>query len=262
MLGQSQDNAHGVSHKTSNERPSASNDCSVEQWYLRIDYTMYGPVSRSGLEQFLRPPRLCSMLQVMCSTDHGQWHSISKNETIDKVYLKFGIKDATSALPPLVTRPSWGRSRFEMFAEAISETSQSIFSVIFRFRTQSAALLLIISANVVVSYLTSDGSARDRQILKQFESIWDSARRFDKADASQDEWREFADHEIGAITSILTELQRTASVRRPARQALLFAGRDGLMKLLQEPTPAAIDSEVGTQIEVRLHQAHKSLPKD
>jgi hypothetical protein len=48
-----------------------SRDEMCDQWYLKIDDEKDGSPSRSEVVFFLRPPRLRSMLDVMCSPQEG-----------------------------------------------------------------------------------------------------------------------------------------------------------------------------------------------
>jgi hypothetical protein len=87
-----------MTHEVPNQK--SPEDRAAERWYLQIDGHRYGPVARAELEKFLRPPRLCSRLDVKCGDD-GMWFSIDRDETIDKVLVKTGVevKPETEAEP-------------------------------------------------------------------------------------------------------------------------------------------------------------------
>ena len=72
------------------ESPRAKN--AIEQWYFRIDGHEYGPSSRDQLEHFLKPPRLCTSMEVMCTKRDGFWFLILRDETLETVLNKVGIR--------------------------------------------------------------------------------------------------------------------------------------------------------------------------
>jgi hypothetical protein len=119
------------------------------------------------------------------------------------------------------------------------------------------AALIVIDAVYVA--LSSRGVVREREILRRYESIWKVAREFDPDENSSDEWQEFAKTAISNLHPLLKELQRTASAKRPARQILLFAGREHLLKILDSPTPASIDSDQAELFERKLKTAQHQL---
>jgi hypothetical protein len=239
--------------------PSEANQ--TEFWYLRIDDKEFGPVPRSELEHFLRPPRICSSLQVMCSTQSGEWYTITRNETIDKVLTRFGIESHAGVTPIQNPQDLTPSPKIHAKSASVINSMALVPKWVAGHLTEAMALVAIVVVNAVILFVSANGFGRERQILAKFESIWDSVRDFSSDETLSEEWRSFADSAIQELEPLVAELQRSANVRRPARQALLFAGRDGLLKILREQSPMAMNSEIGTQIEVRLQQAHRSLPQ-
>ena len=227
-----------------------------EKWYLKIDDTEFGPVTRSQLEYFLQPPRLCSVLQVMCSTQDGSWHLIARHETIDKVLSRFGFDHIPSSLPEPLSDDSSARNA--RFIERICDVYRAMKSGLLKYNVEWSLVVVMVGINVSYLYITSDGLARERQILRRFESTWELALQFDPDDESKDEWREFADNAIVELETLIEELRKSRR-SSPEQQLLILIGREQLLVALQEPTPAITGSKLADDLNSQLRQIHEIL---
>ena len=243
--------------------PSIASDGSTERWYLRIDGKEFGPITRSQMEFFLRPPRLCSLLQVMCTVQEGVWHSIARHETIDKVLSKFGIEDLpvkTSTVPITQTSQASAYSP-SAISSRIRDRFEDAVAWFVKYRIESLVVVAFIAINAAILIASADTTGRDREILNRYESIWKSTRELSTKKASDDEWKTFADASIVEIEPILKELQRTANVRQPVRQSLLFGGRENLLRILNDGKPPELRSSDALIFERRLKRIREMLPK-
>jgi hypothetical protein len=228
----------------------------AEQWYFRIDGREFGPSSRDQLEHFLTPPRLCTSLEVMCTEREGYWFLIAKEETIEKVLEKVGIRlEPVTEMKPLsatqATAPdpvSWLGGISETVANAVARHSVLIL-----------ILLAFVSMNGTLFYLTRDTTTREREILSRFKSLLDTALDFKTKQRSAEEWRTFADEAERELRPLINELTRTASVKEPVRQKLLFAGRDHLKKLFQTTDPPLSYSPEAKMVDKYLQLARDQL---
>ena len=226
-----------------------------EQWYFRIDGREYGPSSRDQLEKFLKPPRLCKSMEVMCTQREGTWFLVAKDETLETALCKFGILPAVnSATDSSLYKGSqvWDSicTRCETLAKKIVE-----HSLILNF------IIVIAAVNLVFLYATDESHVRERVILSIYETIWKEARSFHPKLTHIDEWREFADDASKKIQPLLRELGRSANVRKPLRQQLLFAGRDHLAKLLEGNDVPAQGLPTTELIDKYLHLLREQLPR-
>ncbi len=228
----------------------------AERWYFRIDGKEFGPSSRSQLERFLEPPRLCQSLEVMCSEREGRWFLIAKHETIEMVLRKVGVQveqNSAAAIRPASRLPQFleeMRERYRRFVEGLGKI-QALLWVLFAF----------LVVNGVVFYFLSEGMGRERKILARYESLLEATRQFDPKTAKEEDWRRFADGANAEIEPMVRQLQRTASRHRPIQQNLLFAGRDYFTKLFQAAAPPAADSNNVKVIEKYLSLVREQLPE-
>ncbi len=228
----------------------------TEQWYFRIDGREFGPSSRDQLEHFLTPPRLCTSLEVMCTEREGYWFLIAKDETIEMVLKKVGISlEPVAAMKPLsVTRVIASES-----AGWFSGLSTTVTNAVARHPVLIFGLLAFASINGTLLYLVRDTMTREREILSRFESLLNTAVDFEPKKQSADEWRKFADQAEKELEPLVKELARTASVKQPVRQKLLFAGRDHLTKLFQAAEPPLKHSPATRVIDRYLQLARDQL---
>lgn len=227
-----------------------------ELWYLKIDDKEFGPVSRAQLEYFLRPPRLCSMLQVMCTLDLGMWYLIGRDENLDDVLSRFGIEAPVQSKPePVVMQ---GPGLIEQFLDGVSRLARGVVSTVGRFRVEASLVLALVALNVAFLYFTSDGLGRERQILQTFETLWSDVTQFNPESESKEAWREFADDAISELEPLIDELSSSTKTS-PQRQRLLFIGREQLLAILKEETPAITDSRQADALKVQLKKAHETL---
>ena len=235
---------------TGQSGPSSS---ATEQWYFRIDGTLYGPSTRADLERFLRPPRLCSVLEVMCTTRDGVWFTIAKHETIDKVLEKAGVPlepvvDTVEAVRPKVAAPKVvERAPREpsRIGESLSSLLQSgawLTAFLAAHKLALAAVLVIVAGNVVALVASQQPSKSDSEILAIYQNLWKQVRTYQDEPPAAEVWQSFAAAGRAELEPIVQGLQKTASVRQPLQQNLLFCGRDHLLVLLKSEKPPAENS--------------------
>jgi hypothetical protein len=231
-------------------------ETSPESWYLRIDDKEFGPVSRSQLEYFLRPPRLCSFLQVMCTAQEGVWHAIAQNETLEKVLLRFGIVEVPT--PTAVQKPNQFNliskfldATYDAACEACNWVSRNWFIL--------AIAILVIGINLAFFIATRD---RDREILDRFESLTKSVQKLAAEDTPSGEWKSFAARALAEVQAIESELKRTSISTRPVRRQLLGLGRDCLLRILKGDAPITTDSDEMKYLERQLKILRSQIPSD
>jgi hypothetical protein len=221
----------------------------AERWFLRIDGHHYGPVGRTELEKFLLPPRLCSVLEVKCGDD-GVWFSIGRNETIDKVLVRAGV--APEPGPQAV----WQRPQPSFLSNLIGGVAAWLLE---RWIPVSAVVILAL-VNAVSLFVLRDPYVRDREILARYEGMWRELRSVDAEKTAGDDWRKLADPMLKELEPMLKELDETASIHEPARQNLLFAGRDHLRTILREKAPPQAKNPHIYLFERRMQTARAQFP--
>lgn len=222
-----------------------------EQWYFRIDGKNFGPSSRAQLEHFLRPPRLCKTLEVMCTERQGFWHTIGVDETIEMVLERFGIPlpDVPSAAPVVtpkskavakpastVTLPGWISTPIDRVAELFGGLLDLIGPPIKRFGPYVIIALALFIAGSTAFVMMGGMQISEKQIVSQYDAIWKEATAMSGGKAS-DQWRQFADKSLAELEPTLRDLSHSSSVQNFSRQQLLFAGRDHLKKMLKADEP-------------------------
>lgn len=233
--------------------PPAPATDAEERWYLRIDGHNYGPATRTDLERFLQPPRLCSVMEVKCGD--GVWFTIARHETIDKVLAKVGI-----VVEP-VQEPSHPSSTSRSQGGALRDFCGGLGAWLVHHRRKAARVLVYGGLGVAAFLAFRDPYVGDREFLSRYETLWREARRFG-TETTDSDWRTFADRRIAELEPILRELERSASVHQPIRQNLLFAGRDHLRSILKESHPPAATSSHVQLFERRLELARDQLSAD
>lgn len=238
-------------HVASPVRQEAASLAAGEQWYFRIDGKNFGPSSRSQLEHFLQPPRLCKTLEVMCTDRNGYWLTIGVDETIEMVLQRFGIPlqagtnttTVSRAKTVIIPKPSRGfslQSVISLPIEKLKDTASNIADRLgptakkFGAVTVIAVALLICGSTAFV--LMGGLRKSDSQILAQYNTIWKEATTM-HGSSSAEQWREFADKSLTELEPTIRELSQSANVHNPKRQDLLFAGRDHLRKMLKAERP-------------------------
>ena len=242
------------------ESPPAS-QIAEEQWYLRIDEKVIGPVARAQLEQFLRPPRLCRRMDVMCSFDPECWHRIQLTQTLDDVLALAGIP-VLSEEEPFDVEPTV--SLTEQFAERWSHFVGRMGQYVTRVREYKgviAMVLLLVAVNGIAWIWFQDPQVREREILTQYESIWQTIKEFHEGSLSEDDWSEFAQDSLSQLEPTIAELKRTSNVHHPARQNLLYAGQDHLVSILTSNKPPKKGDQSATIFERYLRISQKELGK-
>lgn len=227
----------------------ASRSDSAERWFLRIDGHHYGPVGRTELERFLLPPRLCSVLEVKCGDD-GVWFSIARNETIDKVLVRAGVA------PEPAAQTLWQRPE----PSALSNLISGLAAWLLERWVPVSAVVILATVNAVAMFVLRDPYVRDREILARYEGMWRELLAVDPQQTKGDDWRKLADPMLTELEPILKELDETASVYEPARQNLLFAGRDHLRSILREKAPPEAKNPHILLFERRLKTARAQFP--
>jgi hypothetical protein len=231
------------------ETSQASRGDSAERWFLRIDGHHYGPVGRTELERFLLPPRLCSVLEVKCGDD-GVWFSIARNETIDKVLVRAGVA------PEPAAQTLWQRPE----PSALSNLISGLAAWLLERWVPVSAVVILATVNAVAMFVLRDPYVRDREILARYEGMWRELQAVDPQQTKGDDWRKLADPMLTELEPILKELDETASVYEPARQNLLFAGRDHLRSILREKAPPEAKNPHIQLFERRLKTARAQFP--
>jgi hypothetical protein len=233
----------------------ASESHSAERWFLRIDGHHYGPVGRAELERFLLPPRLCSVMEVKCG-DEGVWFSIARNETIDKVLVRAGIA------PEPGPQTLWQRpesSALSRLLGGIGAVFSGLAAWLLERWAATAVVFTLLAINAVGLFVLRDPYTRDREILARFETVWRDVGAFDAKKTSSDDWRSFAGPILAELEPIIRELEGSASVHEPARQNLLFAGRDNLKRILRKEKPPAPRDPQVVMFEKRLRFARQQF---
>lgn len=226
-----------------------SDDRTSERWYLRIDGQRYGPVGRAELEKFLAPPRLCSVLEVKCGDD-GDWVYITREETIDKVLVRFGVDP-----DPVVGAPEYVRSaRTPKRLEGVRDFIEGLSAWLIHHWVAAASVVAIVAINAAVLFLLNDPHGREREILARYEALWQEVRRF-SSDSPKEDWRKFAEPALIELEPMIRELEKSASVHHPSRQNLLFAGRDHLRTLLKAEVPPTPQTPQAILFERRMQGA-------
>jgi hypothetical protein len=252
------DTARTVSPKYHAKVMSGPSD--TEQWYLRIDNKKFGPVSRSEMEFFLRPPRLCRIIQVMCTVREGYWYSIAQHETVDNVLLQFGLNDLRKEAASVQSFPPSTPSSLANRGSDFRRSCKFAYAGILNYRVPLVVALTAVVLNAGFLVVFSSSLGRDREILNRYEAIWKVACELNSIKASNDDWKDFTDKSNVQLESLLDELLRTASVHDPVRQNLLYGGRDHLAKILRQESPKAVDSYDGRLFEKRLNIARQQVP--
>lgn len=260
--GKKQTVAEAVATGAMLQADSINGATSAEKWYLRIDEQEYGPMTRAQMEYFLRPPRLCSHLRIMCSEQMGTWYMIDHSETIEKVLCRFGIQPEFEPTGNRDESRPFTSSWFVWSVDVVRDQFEQAQQLVIKYRRELGLLLGIVLFNVAFFCLSRDAKDRDRQILGQFEQIWGSVQEFDPNDPDSDEWRSFADRTLTELSPLIDELKKTANSKRPVRQSLLVGGKEHLVKVLAGATPEGIDSRDATLFELQLRKARKHLLKD
>ena len=207
-----------------------------EEWYFRIDGRKFGPSTRAQLETFLRPPRLCKSLEVMCTGGNGTWLLIQSHETIDTVLHRVGLgnqastKTRSSKFEHKPSAASIRTHRISNGLEALTETAS-------KYRVWIIAFLLLLLTNSITLYATSDRYAAERTVFLRAVEIWKSARSFDSKVIDNPEWLAFSERARTEVEGFTTELAAKANRSRPVTQELLFLVRDHLKPALSKQTP-------------------------
>lgn len=201
-----------------------------EHWFLRIDEKVVGPVTRAQLESFLRPPRLCRRMDVMCSLQPERWHCIKSTQVLDDVLALAGVekpvaKQATNLAP-----------RFSLF-EFLGSYWDGISAGIIEYRAIIGIAFLFVAVNSIAWVLAQDPDLKEREILAMYESISAKMREFREDHSDIEDWKRFASESVRVVEPMIAELKRTSNVHHPIRQNLLYAGQDSLISLLKSGQP-------------------------
>lgn len=111
--------------------------------------------------------------------------------------------------------------------------TNSVLALLDRPSGWALLLGLWLSANAVIFFWPQDQT--DKKYYETFAGIWSSAREF-QASNSKEEWDEFTAKSLAQLAPIIDELEEDANPRYPAKQHLLWAGRDCLRPLLERGT--------------------------
>lgn len=235
----------------------ASANSTEEWWYLRIDGQVFGPAMRAQLEHFLRPPRLCKRMEVICTSQSSDWHVIGPDETLADVLQLVGISTHEEA------EAQWSDQEDSRETSAAEKNGQAWVTIASWIKTH-AGMIAIVVIMIIVNfgfYIASrDPHTREREILTQYESIWEEMHFYDPD--TGDEWWSFVDNSLSELEPVLKELEQTADVAHPLRQNLLFAGRDHLVPLLKSGEPPAPDNPSAKVFERYLQILKKQLSSD
>jgi hypothetical protein len=236
-----------------------------ERWFLRIDGHNYGPAPRAELENFLRPPRLCSVMEVKCGD--GVWFTIARHDTLDKVLAKVGIEIEPVKQPEQVAAaPSAsaasarsGRSTLSKLIAWTVDFCEGLTAWLIHHWVVTTIVFVIVIVNSLALFALRDPHVGDREILARYEALWRDARKLGDQETSEEDWRNFAGPAIAELEPIVKQLALSASVHQPIRQNLLFAGRDHLLKILKGERPPTVAGPQVRLLEQRLKLAHEQL---
>ena len=222
-----------------------------EQWHLRIDGQVFGPATRAQLEQFLRPPRLCKHMQVVCTIQPGEWHTIAPEETLEDVLRLVGIR-TDETIEDAEASPAGDE-----------EPTPSIWEIIAPWFKLSVKIIggagVLVALNVALLWILRDPHAREREILAKYETIWDELRIYQPGDVAEEDWRAFADNAVNEIEPITKGLAQSADRHQPIQQSLLYAGRDHLIPLLKSAEPPSATNPAVTIFERYLRNLNRQL---
>lgn len=203
-----------------------------DRWFLRIDEKIVGPITRAQLETFLRPPRLCQRMDVMCSLQPERWHCIKSTQILDDVLALAGLEKAV-ARQTLKLVP-----RFSLF-ENLGSCWDGIAAGVLEYRGLIGIAFLLVAANLVAWVLSQNPDSREREILATYESISEKMREYREGRWANEDWKRFALESLQVVEPMIAELKRTSNVHHPVRQNLLYAGQDSLTSLLKSGEPPA-----------------------
>lgn len=224
-------------------------------WYIWTETRQLGPIFFSRLRQMARQGKLSVDAKVKKGKT-GEWvragdlvgvlfpHPEEIGSTAEQETAAEPDSQAEVAESGLVARAiSTIRDRIESLYEEIQLTVSDRLT---SFRTIASWLVLLVacgSLSVVLAKHISFPWPFTGGPLATYMSIWDELKEKRKTHASPAEWDAFQAKAERRIKPLVARLERSASTTNRLDQQLLWAGRDGLLKMLSDARTEESPSE-------------------
>ncbi len=180
-----------------------------DHWFYQHGDAEKGPVSMSELESLAADGALTADSPVKHIDDH-HWRS-----AVDLPELAIATEVVAFDDPDPSERPQHGKPRvLRMICFGLAA--------------------LVIGAVGMWSLRGTLSASQDRNDLVLLSEIYAEFQQLRDSGTSEDEWDDFTKRTQQQIRPMLKRLEETATAKQPAKQALLWASRDYLRKMLEE----------------------------
>jgi|GEM_PF-2244995 hypothetical protein len=232
-------------------------------WYVLTDSRQFGPIFFSRLRQMAHQGKLSRDDKARKGTE-GEWVLIGDlNDVLFPTAAELESMSAREAVAEQkpesqVQEPGFLaifansiRDRIEVFYESVVHGIADRLSLIRTIISWIALIAVFVSLATVMTNQTPSEWFFTVDPIKIYTSIWDELIAKRQANVSSAEWDKFAAEARRDITRIVARLERTASSEDRSSQQLLWAGRDYLMKMLDDARDDVSQSEERFELELQ-----------
>jgi hypothetical protein len=221
-------------------------------WYYNINGHEHGPVMGSRLRQMARRGKLVSS-DLIRQGKFGQWVEAGSVDEVGARPLAV-VAAETSPETPVKSVANVQPNRFaewldeckDRISDGFSDLRQAVIDRLDLLRTV-ANYLALMAIVAFFAFRTIDCGAFQRTSiadpLTTFQSVWNKLQKLRQSKADPNLWSEFASASRAELKPIISRLERVAGATDRDAQLLLWAGRDCLMKMLDDARTEPSSSE-------------------
>lgn len=224
-------------------------------WYVLTESRQLGPIFFSRLQQMAHQGKLTHDDKVRRGTV-GEWVRVGDMTNVlfpnvsDSVPATSKVASASRPVDPRTVEPNILERMFEWTVDRITGVTDGVKLLaedyVHGLRTivgwtalvtVVCSLAMVLSQHIPLDWLTTTDP------LLTYSQVWDELKQKRSANAASSEWDSFASNAKEKLTPIIARLERTASTDNRLAQQLLWAGRDNLLKMLDDARSEKSDTE-------------------
>lgn len=239
----------------------------TERWFCKIDGVEHGPLEFADLKAMATHRRLSPGDQVRLNDD-GQWALAT---TVTGLFAGVGPAPSAASAPPTSPTPpmgggscapSTGPSRPKMTNMPKSKRVKAARGPMFGDMGENKPIIIamgviggLIALLVGINLMTSGAASKEKYTI--LTDLYTQHKQLREKKASKAEWDALAAQVSGLQTTMVPELLKVAGSKNRKDQALLFAARDFLPKVIIDSRTKPSGNE--TQFKLLLDEAAKLL---
>ncbi|WP_010583184.1 DUF4339 domain-containing protein [Schlesneria paludicola] len=242
-------------HEIGPQKDVQADTSETTYWYILTESRQLGPIFFSRLQQMAHQGKVTHDDKVRRGTT-GEWIRVGDMRSVlfpDASDPETPTAKAVPVRPPVDPRTiepnflarffEWTIDRFSGLYDGIKLIAEDYVHGIRTIIGWTALVAVVCSLTIVLAKQLPVDWFTTTDPLLTYSSLWDELKQKRKANVPSSEWDTFATNAREKLTPIIARLEQTASTDNRIAQQLLWAGRDHLVKMLDDARDEKSPSE-------------------